>query len=145
MAGRILHAVPAEAAVSASTTRTLLQISAPANQGVWISEFEVGRDSSDATPFEMFVAVQTDNGTSNSLTLLEEPPAIGGSIQTTARETFSSTEPTTTVIRRRVHCTQRYAYGRRIWIAPGTRIAIGVITESAPSSANYRCYAKLEE
>jgi hypothetical protein len=73
----------------------VVQILAPANQAVRVNRFRASFEgaTSSAKPARVRVLIQTGAGTSSSLTPVKKS-ALGPTVQTSALQTFSGTEPT---------------------------------------------------
>lgn len=90
-----------------TTTRTLLQVVAPANQRVLVHRIDLGLKGINPTDSPVLAEVvrQSTAGTSGAVTPVKRNESDAETIQATARNGFSSTEPTTgdVVEQREVH------------------------------------------
>ncbi len=97
MAGLLFSLNPTPVTLATATgPRTLLQIVSPANQRVIVEEMVISCNGVTAAdpPVLFEILYQTTAGTSVSLTPVKWNDADTEAIQTTALQTFSSTEPT---------------------------------------------------
>jgi len=127
-------------ALSASATKTVMQIVAPTNQRVVLRGFSVSFNGISAVqePCEVRLVKQTDAGTTSAATPVKEG---GGAetIQSTSRKT-ATVEPTTTDIYRRYYVhpqsgrETKFSFADEIEIPGGGRLGVVVVT---PSGANY--------
>ena len=122
-------------AVSTTSTKTQVQILAPANQRVIIEYLAVhfqGVVTTDA-PIQCELLIQTTAGTASALTINKHNPADDETLQTSAQETFTA-EPTASTIKRRwfVHPqSSRVFIAQGEWAIPvpgGTRMAFRTVT-----------------
>jgi len=83
-------------ATTGTVTQTLVQIVAPTNQRLSILRIFIGGVSGNAAdlPVLMEVLPQTSAGTSSAVTPVKVNDSDDETVQTTARQGFSSTEPT---------------------------------------------------
>lgn len=131
----------------ASTTRTLVQVVAGASKPLRIKEVGISFNGTDAslTPIQVDLCRQSTAGTSSALTLLEQEEAREAPMAT-ARNGFSSTEPTTGDIIRTWQVTPaggllvvQFPLGDEPIVAASGRLALRAITGAAttPSAASY--------
>ena len=151
MSGVLLAAVPtAEIALTATTTRTVLQLVAAAQHRVKVSGWGIAFDgtSTTAEPVQVEVVRQTSAGTMTALTIVKINESDAETIQTTAQHSATSTEPTTTDIidAMEVHPQQGFEkllpLGQEFIIKGGNRLAIRC---TAPANVNCRPKFFLEE
>ena len=93
MAGLLVDAVAAEVALTATTARTVLTITAAANHRVKILGYHVSfkgtSNTDEPVKFEL-ARITTDGGTSSALTLLKRNNSDDETIQTTARHSYTA-------------------------------------------------------
>lgn len=97
-----MRAVATFAEITTTTaTRTLVQVVAPANRGIRLTEASITFQGTNnlAEPIKVELVVQTTAGTAAALTMSKVSQHDSNTIQTTAQETFT-VEPTTTNILR---------------------------------------------
>jgi hypothetical protein len=87
----------AETALSASTTRTLIQVIPASDRPVKLLELGCSFDGVDGTKEPVLVELvrESTGGTASALTLVKDQEQSSQAIVATARSGFSSTEPTT--------------------------------------------------
>jgi len=139
----------AAVSLSASTTKTVVQVIPASNRPVRIIEIGVSFDSvtSSDAPVAVDLLRQTTAGTSSSLTVVKDQENDGNSLQMTALQTFSA-EPTAGDILRTWHVTPigglfvvQFPLGREP-TALTNRIAIRC---NAPASETVSAYIVGEE
>lgn len=98
MAGLYFKVVKSAIALTASQAHTLMQIIAGTNSRVKVLGVKVSFDGITAAdpPIVFDIVRQTTGGTMNATTIVKENLLDTETLQTTARDTASSTEPTTT-------------------------------------------------
>lgn len=113
---------------SGTSPKTIMQIVAASNHGVLLDEIRVSFESTTVIPLVELVT-QTTAGTSDELTLVEDPPGATESLQVTARHNVT-VEPTTDYIRESQYVTGvwvwRWPKTNRLKIDGGTRLGIRV-------------------
>lgn len=134
-----------EAAYTASAVRTQLQIVPGTNHAVEITEITVSFKGTDPAgePLRVAVLYQSGAGTSNDVTSTYylKDSWVPETLEGTVRDTFTSTEPTTTREQEseRVHPqgakTWRWPEGKGLRIGTGERLGITIIG-AANNTAN---------
>jgi len=136
-------------ALSASTTKTIVQVVASSSKPVRIVEIGVSFDgtSGSATPVAVDLLRQTTAGTSSSLTFVYENPQTETAIAT-ALKTFTA-EPTAGDILRSWYVTpagglfvMQFPLGREPVVGVSGRIGIRC---NAPATVNTTAYITFEE
>lgn len=126
-----------------SGAKTILQISAPANQGVRVKRVSVSFEGTSPTAGKIKVEVLkgATGGTGTNLTT-QKKHGHGGSVQTTAKENFSG-EPTggTVLFTESVHPQGGYTAPEEFLIVNET---LG-IRVTAPAAVNYNARIVFEE
>lgn len=137
-----------EVALAAATAKTIIQLVAPANHRVKITNWGVYFDgvSETAAPVEVVLMRQTTAGTMSSLTPVQKRP-VAETVQSTAQHTATA-EPTSSDIIDMIEVHPQTGYekiytpGQEVVIAGGGRVAI-VCT--APAIVNVRGKIEFEE
>lgn len=142
MAGLLVDAVVSDVSLTATTARTVLSFTAPANHRVKILGYHVsfrGTSNTDEPVKVELGRITTDGGTSSSLTLLKRHNGDDETIQSTARHSYT-VEPTTygdILISDRVHPqTQNIVYfpvGQEIPVKGGQIFGVRVTASQAQS------------
>ncbi len=143
MAGLYGVAVTANIAVAASTTLTVLQLVAPANQRLrvvspWAS-FS-GVVAADA-PIQVQIVYQSTAGTMSALTIVKNNPGQAETLQATAQHT-ATVEPTLVSVSWNIYVPPTMGYeklvplGDEYWVDGGDRIAIRVISGTPLTTVN---------
>lgn len=121
----------ADVAGTANQTKTVLRLSAPADQPVEVYEWSVGFNGIVATDHKPLIEILMDsvgNGTSTARTPLRIDPGTAA-IQSTARENFTA-EPVTPsvrpIIKERVHPQAGYTWRGSLPIKPGGTLDIRI-------------------
>lgn len=148
MAGINAVAQTTEIALSAATAQTVIQIVAPTNQRLKITEWGVFFDGISATaePVQVRVLRQTTAGTMSSLTPVKRS-AGSETLQATAQHTATA-EPTASDVLDMVEVHPQSGYeklfplGREIEVPGGGRVGIEV---TAPATVNVRAKFAYEE
>lgn len=150
MAGLLWTAKPtAEVSCPAATPKTVLQVTAPANQRLRIIGFGVYFDgtSVSAEPINVKLARQSNAGTMSSVTPTKSDDSLPETIQSTA-SADASAEPTTGDVIKflNIHPQSGYEMASGVkdedWIKGGGRVGIIV---TAPASVNVIPWIKCEE
>lgn len=139
----------AEASVGNGVTRTIGQVIAASGQNAVITEWEIyglGVTASDPKA-NIQLARQSSAGTSNALTGVMEDSDDAGTIQTTARDTFTSTDPTitTSTYKSAMHPQGNYVWRGAQKMAPGERWGLVVKNNHAASSLTFGGHIIVEE
>jgi len=141
MAGILAHGVTAEIALTASTTKTLIQLVAAANHRIKVTSFGIfckGVASTD-NPVLVQVARQTTAGTMSALTCVKNNSADDETLQTTAQHT-ATVEPTLgdVLYSAEVHPQSGWEvllpYGQEIIVPGGGRVAIKATPGAYPAA-----------
>ena len=146
----------AEVALSAATVRTVVGIRNVSNHRAAVTGWGIYFDgtSSTAEPIVVDIYCASSNGTSTSITAANCKVNQGDpeTIQTTAYEAFTSTEPTTAKVLKSVEVHPQSGYE---WTAPyGQEYHCGgassdaqriYIRATAPASVNCKAYISWEE
>lgn len=150
MAGLLWTAKPtAEVSCPAATAKTVLQVTAPANQRLRIIGFGVYFDgtSVSAEPVNVKLVRQSSAGTMSSVTPTKSDDSLPETIQSTA-SVDASAEPTTGDVIKfiNIHPQSGYEMASGVkdedWIKGGGRVGIIV---TAPASVNVIPWIKCEE
>lgn len=147
MAGVKLDIIGAEIATTTSL-RTIIQAVAAANHRVLLKEWSIsfkGIVNTDA-PILVELVRQSTAGTSDALTPVKGNISDDETLQTTARETFTSTEPTSTdvlfseLVHPQTGYTWQAPFGGEIPIGGGKRIGLRVTAGvSRNCVARFKC------
>lgn len=148
-----IYVARATATLSASTTRTIVQILA-GTQPLRVKELGVSFDGTDAslTPIQVDLVRQTSGGTASATSQVPlEQQEIGPTSLTTYRAGFSSTEPTTTDVIRSWYVTpaggllvMQFPLGDEPVVGSAGRLAIRCITGSG-TTPNVAAYIVFDE
>ena len=139
-------------ALSAATTRTVLQVVSASSRRLAIKEWGISFDGADATKTPILVEIlrQTTAGTSSSLTLVQNDPGDPAPLAS-ALQGFSSTEPTSGDVLWSEYITPAGGFdrvqlplGEEIGVAVSTRLGLRVTTASGVT-ANAAAYIKFAE
>lgn len=127
-------------ALTASTTKTLLQVITGANRPGRVVEMSVSFDGVDAskTPIQVDLLLQTTAGTSSALTLVKDN-RLSEAVQATALQTFT-VEPTASDVYRSWYVTPanglwalQWPLGREIQMNVSERVGIRCIVPAGTS------------
>ncbi|MGV1048219.1 MAG: hypothetical protein ACOYD4_06820 [Solirubrobacterales bacterium] len=148
MAGINAVAQTAEVALSAATVKTVMQVIAPTNQRLKLTEWSVSFDgiSPTAEPVQVELLRQTTAGTVTGLTPVKRS-AGSETLQATASHTATA-EPTAGDVLEAIEVHPQGGYakvfplGREIEVPGGTRIGIRC---TAPATVNVRAVMAWEE
>lgn len=148
MAGLTCVAQTAEVALTAATTKTVIQVAAPASQRLILKSWGISFDgvSSTAEPVQVELLRQTTAGTMTSLTPVRRS-AGSETVQATAQHT-ATVEPTAGDVLDSVEVHPQGGYKEivpfdgRIEVPGGTRIAVRA---TAPAAVNARAVLTWEE
>lgn len=143
MAALLLSANSGDQAVAGTVAKTILQITAPANQRVKIQGFSI--TLAGTTPLDLIVRVlrQTTSGTGNTtVTPVKLDPTGSETIQTTVATNFSA-EPTAGNVleykRLQGSFEKMYLFGQELIVPGGGRVGIEVTcTINATVAAEFR-------
>jgi len=150
MAGLEFTAKPgSEIALSAAAAKTVLQVTAPANQRVKVKAWGVYFDgtSVSAEPVNIKLVRQTTAGTMSSVTPTKTDDSLPETVQSVA-SVDASVEPTTTDVLHFINCHPQSGYQNdfgvidEMFIKGGGRLAI-ICT--APAAVNVIPWMKCEE
>lgn len=143
-AGLNLRTPSGEIAVSSSTTKTVLMITAPTHQKLRIKAFSVSLDGTDGTQSPAIVELMrfTSSGTFTSITPVKLYQSDGETPQATAGKDASS-EPSADVVylNREVgfaggSFTYIYPFGNELVIKGGDRVGLRVTNTSSTTAVN---------
>jgi hypothetical protein len=142
-----------EAALVAATQRTVLQIVAAANHRVKLLGWGVFFDGVSAAdePIEVVVQRQSTAGTSSANTPKKVDDSLAETLLTTARDGFSSTEPTSGDIlwAGEIHPQSGYEklfpLGQELIVGGGDRLAIRCTIPTGGTAVNARAFMHFEE
>ncbi|MCC6673357.1 MAG: hypothetical protein IT458_20025 [Planctomycetes bacterium] len=135
---------------SGTSTKTLVQVVAPSNRGVRITEFAISFKGTDnlAAPIRVELLRQTTAGTASALTPRKVSRHDSNTIQTTAQQTFTA-EPTADEVVRSflIHPQGGLVYTvpdpAQFTVAGGDRLGMRVVTPAA--TVNCVGYIEFEE
>lgn len=141
MAGVLVSAVSPLISFSTSTV-TLIQVVAPTNQRLVISEISVSFDgvSNTAKPIQVDVLRQSTAGTMSSLTPVKVNSSDSETLQTTAQHTATA-EPTAgnILMTENVHPQTGYTwqapFGKELIVPGGGRLGVRLVTPGAGADA----------
>lgn len=144
MSGLKATAVSSAVGTGAATTKTILQITAPANQGLEVLRSSISFNGTSPTAGKALVEIVkgTTGGTGTNL-----PPAKlhghTGSVQATAKENFTA-EPTggTVIFTEQVHPQSGYTAPELIILNPGETLAFRT---NVPAAVDARARFQWEE
>lgn len=139
-----------EVALSAATTRTVLQLRAPSNHRLKILGWAVTFDGTSPTaePVQVRFLRQTTDGTFTGLTPVKLDDSVGETLQATGHHSATSTEPSSGDVLKavEVHPQSGYEdtlpYGREFIVGGGDRVGIEC---TAPAAVNVRAWIAYEE
>lgn len=128
------------AVTTGTSAKTILQVVAASNHGLWIDEIGVSFNGVDPaqTPIKVDVVRQSDAGTTSALTPVKDPEDSDETLQITARHTATA-EPTTgdVLLSEYIHAQTQWTWqapiGKRIKVGGGTRLGIRVTADASVS------------
>ena len=145
MAGLICAAVSSSIGTGSATTKTLLQITAPANTGIRVTRVSVSFDGTSPTAGKAYCELVrgATSGTGTSLTPVKLHGHTG-SVQSTAKENFTS-EPSggsSAGLAELVHTQAGYTSPEDILLNPGETLSVRT---NVPAAVNARVRMRWEE